>query len=50
MSAEKPRRLGRGLEALIPGSTASTPAAVSDLQRIRSESRASEPLPAATSV
>jgi ParB family chromosome partitioning protein len=33
MSAE-PRRLGRGLEALIPGSTASTPAAVSDLQRI----------------
>lgn len=35
MSAEKPRRLGRGLEALIPslgGSSASTPS--SDLQRI----------------
>src|SRR5690349_18232942 len=34
MSAEKPRRLGRGLEALIPG--AASPAAVpaSDLQRI----------------
>jgi ParB family chromosome partitioning protein len=33
MSNEKPRRLGRGLEALIPGSsTATTPA--SDLQRI----------------
>ena len=34
MSAEKPRRLGRGLEALIPGSPASAAAAVSDLQRI----------------
>ena len=35
MTAEKPRRLGRGLEALIPGSTVSTTAApASDLQRI----------------
>jgi len=34
VSAEKPRRLGRGLEALIPGSPASAAAAVSDLQRI----------------
>lgn len=36
MSPEKPRRLGRGLEALIPGSAAQTQAATpaSDLQRI----------------
>lgn len=35
MSAEKPRRLGRGLEALIPGSGLSTSAApASDLQRV----------------
>jgi len=35
MSAEKPRRLGRGLEALIPGSAISTGAApTNDLQRI----------------
>jgi ParB family chromosome partitioning protein len=34
MSTEKPRRLGRGLEALIPGSTSSPEATVSDLQRI----------------
>jgi len=34
VSAEKPRRLGRGLEALIPGSPASAAAAQSDLQRI----------------
>ncbi len=34
MSAEKPRRLGRGLEALIPGSPASAATAQSDLQRI----------------
>ena len=33
MSAEKPRRLGRGLEALIQ-SSASAPAAATDLQRI----------------
>lgn len=33
MSAEKPRRLGRGLEALIQSST-SAPAAPNDLQRI----------------
>ena len=36
MSNEKPRRLGRGLEALIPGSTTTTVAATdSDLQRIQ---------------
>ncbi len=34
MSADKPRRLGRGLEALIPGSAAPTSAPASDLQRI----------------
>ncbi len=34
MSPEKPRRLGRGLEALIPGSAAGTPAPASDLQSI----------------
>ena len=34
MSTEKPRRLGRGLEALIPGSGASPASAGSDLQRI----------------
>ena len=35
MSAEKPRRLGRGLEALIPGSAISTGTTpTSDLQRI----------------
>jgi len=36
MSADKPRRLGRGLNALIPGSALSAPAAppASDLQRI----------------
>ena len=34
MSAEKPRRLGRGLEALIPGSGGTQPVPVSDLQRI----------------
>ncbi|HVX40508.1 MAG TPA: ParB/RepB/Spo0J family partition protein [Gemmatimonadaceae bacterium] len=35
MTAEKPRRLGRGLEALIPGSTtASASVPASDLQRI----------------
>jgi ParB family chromosome partitioning protein len=34
MSAEKPRRLGRGLEALIPGSVTTTTAPASDLQRI----------------
>jgi ParB family chromosome partitioning protein len=36
MSTEKPRRLGRGLEALIPGglSTSTAAAATSDLQRI----------------
>jgi ParB family chromosome partitioning protein len=36
VSTDKPRRLGRGLEALIPGSTTSTSATVpdSDLQRI----------------
>jgi ParB family chromosome partitioning protein len=35
MSSDKPRRLGRGLDALIPGSaTASSTAAASDLQRI----------------
>src|SRR5690242_16029565 len=33
MSAEKPRRLGRGLEALI-GSTQSTTVSISELQRI----------------
>lgn len=39
MSADKPRRLGRGLEALIPGSVTNTTAAPaappSDLQRIQ---------------
>ena len=36
MSAEKPRRLGRGLEALIPaGDSASSSAPASDLQRIK---------------
>ncbi|MDB4877318.1 MAG: parB-like partition protein [Gemmatimonadetes bacterium] len=39
MSADKPRRLGRGLEALIPGSATNTSAAPaappSDLQRIQ---------------
>jgi ParB family chromosome partitioning protein len=34
MSHEKPRRLGRGLEALIPGSATSTTTVESDLQRI----------------
>ena len=35
MSPDKPRRLGRGLDALIPGSAASSPATLgSDLQRI----------------
>ena len=34
MSVEKPRRLGRGLEALIPGSATSTTTVESDLQRI----------------
>lgn len=34
MSAEKPRRLGRGLEALIPGSVTTTTTPSSDLQRI----------------
>jgi ParB family transcriptional regulator, chromosome partitioning protein len=34
MSSEKPRRLGRGLEALIPGSATSPTAAISDLQRV----------------
>lgn len=35
MSADKPRRLGRGLEALIPGASSGTAAApASDLQRI----------------
>jgi ParB family chromosome partitioning protein len=34
VSAEKPRRLGRGLEALIPGSTTASSATASDLQRI----------------
>jgi len=37
MSPEKPRRLGRGLEALIPGSVTATPAAAvpaSDLQTV----------------
>lgn len=37
MSVEKPRRLGRGLEALIPGAAAiatPAPAAVSDYQRL----------------
>ena len=33
MSNEKPRRLGRGLEALIPGASTAT-TAESDLQRI----------------
>lgn len=34
MAAEKPRRLGRGLEALIPGSAASSSPPGSDLERI----------------
>jgi ParB family transcriptional regulator, chromosome partitioning protein len=34
MSAEKPRRLGRGLEALISSSSSGTTSATSDLQRI----------------
>jgi ParB family chromosome partitioning protein len=35
MSSDKPRRLGRGLDALIPGSAAATSAApASDLQRV----------------
>src|SRR5438477_11957971 len=34
MSAEKPRRLGRGLEALITSSPAATAGPASDLQRI----------------
>ena len=35
MSSDKPRRLGRGLDALIPGSATANPAApASDLQRI----------------
>lgn len=34
MSPEKPRRLGRGLEALIPGSSTAAAAPASDLQRI----------------
>jgi ParB family transcriptional regulator, chromosome partitioning protein len=34
MSAEKPRRLGRGLEALISSSSSATASAASDLQRI----------------
>ena len=34
MSSEKPRRLGRGLEALIPGSATTATVAISDLQRI----------------
>lgn len=34
MSAEKPRRLGRGLEALISGSSSAASSADSDLQRI----------------
>jgi ParB family chromosome partitioning protein len=34
MSPEKPRRLGRGLDALIPGSGAAAAAPASDLQRI----------------
>jgi ParB family transcriptional regulator, chromosome partitioning protein len=35
MSNEKPRRLGRGLEALIPGSSTATAATDSELQRIQ---------------
>jgi len=34
VSADKPRRLGRGLEALIPGSATATNTPASDLQRI----------------
>jgi len=34
MSSDKPRRLGRGLEALIPGSTTTSASPESDLQRI----------------
>jgi ParB family transcriptional regulator, chromosome partitioning protein len=34
MAAEKPRRLGRGLEALIPGSTTQPSSPGSDLERI----------------
>jgi ParB family chromosome partitioning protein len=34
VSGDKPRRLGRGLEALIPGSATSTDVPASDLQRI----------------
>ena len=35
MSADKPRRLGRGLEALISGAASGTSAPASDLQRIQ---------------
>jgi ParB family transcriptional regulator, chromosome partitioning protein len=35
MSPEKPRRLGRGLEALIPGAQGKTDVPASDLQRIQ---------------